>query len=77
MKVIDQLQRLEQMDQLIRLQATGNPDAFARRLGLSKSMLYNYIDLIRLLGGPVRYNKTSASFEYEYPVELKLGYKKK
>lgn len=38
---LDILNRLQQMDQLIRLKATGNPVAFAARLGISKSMLYN------------------------------------
>ena len=77
MKAIDILQRLEQMDQLIRLKATGNPREFASRLGISQSMMYNNLDLLRSLGGPVLYNKVAASYEYEYPVALQLGYTKK
>ncbi len=77
MKTIDILRRLEQMDQLIRLKATGSPREFAARLGLSQSMMYNYLDLLRMLGGPVQYNRVSASYEYEYPVALQLGYTKK
>ena len=77
MKAIDILQRLEQMDQLIRLKATGNPREFASRLGISQSMMYNNLDLLRALGGPVLYNKVAASYEYEYPVALQLGYTKK
>jgi len=77
MKVIDILQRLEQMDQLIRLKATGSPRAFASRLGISKSSLYNYLELLRMLGGPVQYNQQLSTFEYEYSVVLQLGFVKK
>ncbi|MDX1911942.1 MAG: hypothetical protein SFV22_10675 [Saprospiraceae bacterium] len=77
MKTIDMFQRLEQMDQLIRLKATGSPKEFAARLGISKSMMYNYLDMLRTLGGPVHYNRAIESYEYEYPVALQLGYNKK
>ncbi len=77
MKAIDTLQRLEQMDQLIRLKATGSPREFASRLGISQSMMYNYLDLLRTLGGPIQYNKIATSYEYEHPVTLQLGYTKK
>jgi predicted DNA-binding transcriptional regulator YafY len=65
MKTLETLQRLEQMDQLIRLKSTGSPNLFATRLGISKSSLYNYLEILKLLGGPVRYNSqilTTAQF---------------
>ena len=77
MKAFDYLQRLQQMDQLIRLKATGSPRVFASRLGISKSSLYNHLDLLRMLGGPVKYNQQLSSFEYAYSVVLQLGYTKK
>lgn len=77
MTVIVIFHRLERMDQLIRLKATGCPVEFASRLGLSRAMMYHYLDLLRELGGPVRYNKTNASYEYEYPVALQLRYMKR
>lgn len=76
MKAIDILQRLEQMDQLIRLKATGPPKQFASRLDISQSMMYNYLDLLRSLGGPIQYNKIAASYEYTHPVVLHLRYTK-
>ena len=77
MKAIDTFQLLEQMDQLIRLKATGTPKEFASRPGISKSTLYNYLDLLKILGGPVQYNQEVSSFEYIYAVVLQLGYIKK
>jgi hypothetical protein len=40
-------------------------------------MMYNYLDLLRTIGGPVQYNKVATSYEYEHPVALQLGYTKK
>ena len=65
------------MDQLIRLKGTGNTNAFAVRLGLSRSMLYNYLDLLKTLGGPIQYSQTDSSYYYERAVRFELGYRQK
>jgi len=77
MKLLETLHRLEQMDQLICLKSTGSPNLFATRLGISKSSVYNYLEILKLLGGPVRYNSQITSFEYEQSVVLILKYMKK
>jgi hypothetical protein len=43
---------------------TGTPREFAKRLGISKSQLYNYIDELDIMGLKVRYNKLHSTFEY-------------
>jgi predicted DNA-binding transcriptional regulator YafY len=75
MKALDLFNRLERMDQLIRLKATGSPKEFAARLQISESMMYNYLDLLKSLGGPIRYCKQAGSYEYASPVRLELGYR--
>ena len=77
MKALDILNRLQQMDQLIRLKGTGNPNAFAARLGISQSMMYNYLNLLKTLGGPIRYSHRGGSYYFEYPVTFELGYRQK
>jgi hypothetical protein len=76
MKTLDQFNLLLRMDQFIRLKATGNPKEFAARLRLSQSMMYNYLDVLKSLGGPIRYCKKSGSYEYEFLVRFEVGYKK-
>ncbi len=43
MALNDVLEKIKRIDQLIRMQATGNPDQFAQKLGIAKSTLYSYI----------------------------------
>ncbi len=74
MKAFDILSRLQRMDQLIRLKATGNPKEFAARLGISESLLYYNLDLLKSMGGPIRYCKEKGRYEYERPVILNIGY---
>ncbi|WP_271784988.1 hypothetical protein [Aquimarina algiphila] len=40
---------IERIDQLIRLQATGSPEDFASKLGISKTKLYRIINIMRQL----------------------------
>lgn len=63
------------MDQAIRLRATGRPNEFAGRLGLSQSSMYNYLDMLKAMGGPIAYCKKAESFVYKTPVRLDIGYK--
>ncbi|MFZ5941191.1 MAG: HTH domain-containing protein [Bacteroidota bacterium] len=74
MSIKEKLRILARMDKLIRLQATGPPEAFASSLGISLRTLYNYIDLIREIGAPVNYSRSSGSFEYTRTGELFIGF---
>lgn len=70
-------QKLERIDQLIRLKSAGTSNAFAQKLGISRTTLFNYIGFLKELGGPIKYNRTAKTYEYEYPVILNLGYCRK
>lgn len=76
MKILETLSMLERIDQLIRLKSTGNPKEFARRLGISRSMLYEYLGILRCLGGPIQYNRSMNTYIYEYHVSLNIKYVK-
>ncbi|WP_103864114.1 hypothetical protein [Aquimarina sp. I32.4] len=59
--IIKQIKTIERMDQLIRLRATGAPETFAHRLGVSKTKLYRTIDIMKTLEAPIVYNVTLQS----------------
>ena len=63
--------RLQQADQLIRLQATGTPLQFASRLDISKSHLFNVLEELRSLGMPLEYDKQKRTYYYTQPMQLK------
>jgi biotin operon repressor len=65
MKLIEQLQLLDRLDQLIRRKATGTPAQLASRLEVSERTVYNLIDTLRQLGAEVSYNKCRGSYQYD------------
>jgi len=56
--------RLEYLDSLIRLSATGNPKALAKKLNISLRATYHYINLLRELGAPINYNRHRETYYY-------------
>jgi len=69
-----QISLIERIDQLVRLHATGTPQALASRLGISKAKLYRVIDVMKELRAPIVYNIALRSFEYEDEVRFKCGF---
>jgi hypothetical protein len=65
MRFIDQIRRIERLDQLIRLKATGKPAILAKRLGISESQLYEILSLMKKeLGANIMYSKSLQSYYY-------------
>lgn len=62
---VDILCRLKRIDDLIRTKATGNPDQLARRLGISRRCLFDYLQLMKDNGAPIKYCPSRCSYFYE------------
>jgi len=77
MSTLEQLQIIARMDKLIRREATGCPQKFAARLGISMRSLYNYLGLIRDIGAPVDYSKSGRSYRYLRDGKLVIGFRDK
>jgi hypothetical protein len=75
MAIITYFERIERMDQLIRLKATGPPQQFAASMCLSVSMLYNYLHAMKAMGAPITYCKRRSSFCYEIEGQFLLTFK--
>ena len=56
---------VEQMDHLIRIKKTGNPTAFAQKLEIGRSTLFEYLDIMRALGARISYDKYRQTYYYE------------
>lgn len=69
-----QIELIERIDQLIRLNATGTPKALASRLGVSKAKLYRVLDVMKELNAPIVYNIAKQCFIYEDEVRFKCGF---
>ncbi|TEB46376.1 hypothetical protein D0809_03935 [Flavobacterium circumlabens] len=62
------------MHQLIFAEKTGTPCVFAKKMYLSRSQLYNTIDIMKTLEAPIKYCKKRETFYYETPFDLELSY---
>lgn len=71
LKFID---RIERLHLLIQRKGTGTPKELARRLELSESTVYQYINTLKLLGAPLAYDSFRRSYFYERPCSLTLRY---
>lgn len=74
MNLLHQIQRIERLDQLIRLKATGTPKELAKRLKVSRSTLYNILEFIKMQGVEVYYCSNRQSFCYKTEVYFCFGF---
>jgi biotin operon repressor len=70
MKFYEQIQLLQRVDRLIRLKATGSPEALADRLNMSKRTLYRQIEDMRDLGFSIEYDKCHKTYYYKKSIDF-------
>ncbi|REA60324.1 hypothetical protein DSL64_14505 [Dyadobacter luteus] len=71
-KYFDRLQRLHR---LISKKATGSPSELANKLNLSERAIFEYIRMMRELGGPIAFCPVRRSYYYEREVEFNIGFR--
>lgn len=74
MQSIKQIERLRKMHELIKIQKTGNPGRFARKIGVSESQLYNIIERLKTFGFPIGYSRKLQSYFYEDDCDLEVHF---
>jgi hypothetical protein len=62
---LESLKKIERIDQLIRMKATGRPTQLANRLGMSKRSVINYINLMKENGAPIKFCNSRQSYYYD------------
>lgn len=76
MNFLEQIQRIERLDQLIRLRATGTPRELAKRLRISSRQLFNLLYIMRNeLEAPIKYDNDSNSYVYSEQGQVVIRYK--
>ncbi|MCC6836805.1 MAG: hypothetical protein IT213_17600 [Cytophagales bacterium] len=73
MSLVD-IEWLERMHDLICRNATGTPDTFSEKLGISKSMLMINLAQLKEKGGPIQYDALKQTYYYTRPCRLVFGY---
>jgi predicted DNA-binding transcriptional regulator YafY len=72
MKVFEYLDRIGKMHRMVLRQNTGTPEECARRLGVSRTTLYELIDELRSRGAPIIYSKSAKTFYYSRPFDIDI-----
>ena len=74
MNLLTQIRRLERLDQLIRMKATGTPKELAKRMQVSRSTLYNILEFMKMQGVEIYYSPERKSFCYKTEVYFCFGF---
>jgi predicted DNA-binding transcriptional regulator YafY len=74
MNLQNQTERLNKVHQLILQEKTGTPTEFASKLEISRSQLYNIIDMLKEYEAPIKYSKKINSFYYTKPFDLEVKF---
>lgn len=64
MSLLKYIERVCRMDMLIHMKATGPPEKFAEKLGISRSTLFQSLQEIKEMGVDIRYSNTRESYYY-------------
>lgn len=61
----ESFKRIERIDRLIRIKATGTPDQLANKLGMSRRSVFEYINLMKENGAPIKFCYSRQSYYYD------------
>ena len=71
------LNRIQQLDALIRQKRTGPPEELANKLGISERWLYSFLEEVKTeLDCPIRYCRLQRSYVYDNPGKVFIGFLK-
>lgn len=73
MKLEHYLQKLEAIDQKIRMKATGNKEDFAESLNISKATLHRYLDFMKSMEAPIAYDWLNETYHYTRPIKFEFS----
>lgn len=66
------INRLLQIDQLIRQRRTGNAMQFAEKIGVSRRQVYNYLDDLKNLDMEIDYDRMNETYYYKKLYKLRF-----
>lgn len=70
MKILDQVYRLQRIDNMIRTESTGIPKEFAKKIDVSVSTLFELLNCLKQLGAEIYYNRERLTYTYRVPTKL-------
>lgn len=73
MALIKYVERIQRIDSLIHLRATGTPEEFAYKLGIRRSTLFQSLQEMREMGVDIKYSYNRQSYYYGDGRRIKIN----
>jgi predicted DNA-binding transcriptional regulator YafY len=73
MGVTRYIERIQRIDSLIRRRSTGTPKELAQTIEMSEASLYRYLEAMKSLGAPIRYDRKKNAYFYYADFKLTLS----
>lgn len=64
------IDRLKRVDNLIHAENTGNSEAFAKKIGISRRSVFDYLKALKEKGAAIEFSKTRKTFYYKEKFKL-------
>ncbi len=73
MKTIKNLERLQQLNELVKQENTGTPKELADKLGISERSVYNLVEFLKDWDAPICYCRKQKTYYYSGCFDLQLS----
>lgn len=73
MKTLKNLERLQQLHNLIEKECTGSPSELSDRLHVSERMVYNLVEQLKTLEAAISYSRSRKTYYYEDDFKLEVN----
>lgn len=74
MNFIQLIDRVNTIHKLILNESTGTPEQLAKKIGVSRSSLYNLIEDLKSHNAPIRYSRCRQTFYYTKEYHFSINY---
>jgi hypothetical protein len=72
MSLLKYIERVQRMDSLISMMATGSPQEFAEKMGIKRSTLFESLQEMREIGADIKYSYIRQSYYYADNRRIKI-----
>jgi hypothetical protein len=72
MKVFEIIERLEKINNCLKEEKTGIAKEFAAKIGVSRSMLFNYFDYLKSYDIEIEFERQKNSFVFKGDIEIDI-----
>lgn len=74
MKAIQQLERLQRINEMIKARSTGTPEILCNKLNISRRQLFKDLEIFKDMGAKIAYSKIRETYFYPNGHELEISY---